>query len=364
MKNTANLIQSILKNRKEFIELFIVAIVIGFGISLAASSILEYCSCENKGRTFLIVGVVLSLLGLFYYIIKLYGARSFSSKIDGFFIIDSGKKEVVDIDSYDYSNKLYEIWKYALVEDKALDSKWNNINFDTHDKTYADFLNIMQEASEYYLLDKLSDHLSAYFDKIEYNKAEFDIYQRNEMPGIFLENRFLELFSKPMNQRAAFLSNNLDGLCNDDEDVYTVYLNGAKYQRFEMKLPKGGKIERDKDKSIVITTNRFTIRLKAIVSGTNTYIPWQFCNIYLGLKFNDIMSYIFETRYEIDVNFKFGSLFRTEGWSYYYWIDSFIVELEKKIDRKYYFENTIEWERSYNILKPLIKMQMNSGILF
>lgn len=354
MQNKNYFLQSILNNRKSFIELIAAAIIIGFGVSLAASSLLEYCDFKNKNLLLLCTGILLFLMGLGYFVVKLFGEKSFSKTLDGFFIVNFIKKEVVSIDSHDYSYELNKILNCGFSEDKALKKIWDNINFKQKDKSFNDFLKIINEATEYYLLEKLSTHLTDFFNNKKYDKKELVEYERNDIPDIFLKNRFLELFSKPMEQREAFVSEKLE-TTNDDSlgAIVTNFSNGAMYSRFDMTLPKNSKLQRNKDGSISIITDRFTIKLRTIISGSNTYIPWEFCKIYLGIDYENYCALI--STYELDITFKFGSLFKTMGWHYYDWIDSFIVSLEENFEEDYFFKSKIEWSKAYTILKPLIQ---------
>ena len=60
------------------------------------------------------------------------------------------------------------------------------------------------EATEYYVLEKLSSHLTDYFNRPHFDEQELHTFARNDIPDVLLSNRFLELFSKPMEDRPLF----------------------------------------------------------------------------------------------------------------------------------------------------------------
>ncbi|WAC03032.1 hypothetical protein N7U66_05220 [Lacinutrix neustonica] len=175
-------LSSILNNKKNLAELVAAAIVIGLGISFIASSIFEYFDFKYKNLIFLIIGSILTLIGFIFYLNKFFGRKKFSKKIEGFFILDKKEKKVIDIDNYDYANKLASNLKYAFKEDKALKKTWNKVDFENVFKKGMKFLEIINEASEYYLLEKLSSHLSVYFNNSKFDKDELVEYERNDIP--------------------------------------------------------------------------------------------------------------------------------------------------------------------------------------
>ncbi len=323
----------------------------GFGVSLTASSLLSYY--PDRSLLFLLIGLGLCATGLGFLLLKFFGRKTFHKELQGFFVLDFPQKEITNIDIYDYSRDLAEMLKYGFSESKDMKTIWDNINFKERDNTFDEFLAIMQEASEYYLLEKLSTHLSGFFNKRDkYSTNELTKYERDDIPDILLRNRFLELFSKPMKHREAFIKNNA---YKEDEDgigkISTMYCNGAMYKNFDLVLPKKSVLEKNKD-SIMIRTNRFTMKIRMHVGGINTYIPWEFCKIYLGLNVGDYLT--FATYCHIDINFRFGALFKPLGWKYYKWVDSFITELEEDFGQHNFFDHKIAWDKTHVIVKSLL----------
>lgn len=356
IENKTGFLKEILNNRRSLLELISAAVLVGFGIELIAASIYGHFNFNHKNSVFFYVGFAFLIVGFIYFIINFFGKKTFSKELTGFFILDRIKKEIIQIDSYDFSNKLGEHLDIAFAEDQALKKIWSNLKFDTvyHNDIKEDFLKIINEASEYYLLEKLSRHLSQFFNDFGYEENEIVEYERNDIPDILLKNRFLELFSKPMDQRVAFIPDGPIEKQEEDpqEKVVACFTDGAMFVNFELILPKKSRVKRNIDNSISIITPRFTLKLNSITDGTGTYIPWEFCMRYLGLTNPLDISELIVT-FHIDITFHFGSLFKTIGWRYYNWIDSFVVELEKDFSKDYYFNDKIEWDKAYTIIKCL-----------
>ena len=360
-KQNLDFLKSILSQKKSLIELLAAAILIGFGVELIASSLFDFFQFENKIPLFLIFGVLLSLVGFLYYLNKIYGQRNFLKKIDAFFILDNEAKDIIMIDNYDYVNNLSQNLIYAFNEDKALFKIWNNIDFDNIYNNGADFLKIINEATEYYLLEKLSSHLSEYFDEQIVNRKELVEYERNDIPDVLLNNRLLELFSKPMHQRESFISkkeaNSVHRFTRDENNkvegkVITSYSNGAMFNHFELILPKNSKLKRKKDGSIALITERFTLFLKTHFGGINTVLPNGFEFYYLNFDYSSKRT-VYHVNFEVEINFHFSSVFKRKSWQYYQWVDTFIKQLEKDISKEYYFDNKIQWDKTYPIVKIL-----------
>ncbi len=58
----------------------------------------------------------------------------------------------------------------------------------------------------------------------------------------------------------------------------------------------------------------------------------------------------YEINIDIDVLIKLGALFTKSGWEYYYWIDSFLEQLDADISKDTFFER-IGWETVLTIIQ-------------
>lgn len=356
-------LSNILTTRKNVIEFIAGAILVGFGVEFIAGSIYGHFNFHHKNLFFLVIGIILSLIGLIFFILKLLGDKRVIKEIDGFLVIDKSNKSVINIDSYDFADEMSRNIESAFHEDAGLKKIWSKTEFQIEKRSdnYQEVLKIINEAAEYYLLEKLSTHLSEYFNSEGHDKNQIVEHERNDIPDILLRNRFLELFSKPMEHRAAFLPDNEEAKEEDDDNrgiIVASFSNGAMFSRFDLTLPKDSKVKRNSDNSISIKTKRFTLNIASITSGVNTYIPWEFCEYYLKLKNPQDLSELIIT-FRIEIIFHFGSFFRTIGWQYYQWIDSFLNELVENFEQEYYFKTKIDWDKAFTIIKSIENLTDN-----
>ncbi|MFC4163386.1 hypothetical protein ACFOWU_06970 [Epilithonimonas zeae] len=346
-----------LDNKKKILELIVVSIFLGIGVSLISSSIFEYIKGENKILIYSILGLLLILICLIYLIRNLFGKRKFEKEIDGFFILNRTQKNITNIDNYDYSSKIFEYLQSAIAEDEEIKKDWLNTNFGDITEERIKILPYIQEISEYYFLEALSTHLSSFFNNTKFKKTKLKSYKRNDIPQILASNRFLDLFSKPMEERALFKNSNQDNFIikftrdSAEGKIISNYKRGAMFQYFDLKLPAESKIVRKKNSTILISNRRFEISITTNVSGVNTYIPIEYKGLYLGLKNLHDPAYI--TNFSIKITFNRSSFFKSSSWEYYQWLDSFLDEFEKNASEKYYFKSKIDWDRIYPIIKTL-----------
>ena len=211
--------------------------------------------------------------------------------------------------------------------------------------------NLIIEATEYFVLTQLCLHLSEYFENPRYPKAMLTKLLRNNIPDVLLSNHFLELFSRPMNERERFLAY-LDS--ENLENIYSSYgKGGAIFDKFELILPSHSKIKRKLDNSIEIETDRFIMTITIVFEGFNTFIPYEFHEYVLQLDMSDPESFAdFQVQVKIDVSFKLAAFLSPGGWDYYYWVDSFFHALSERFEEEKYFQS-IGWEQALTVLNFL-----------
>jgi hypothetical protein len=343
--------------RTNIIELLIIAIIIAFGVNFITDAITNFTKFEPLYE--LIIGVVLCLVSISYFLIRFIGYRQQTRKINAFFIYDKKKNSIVGVPRYDFGEKIKRYLEYAFNENKAFELAWskeplnklcesNSINDEKQDNLYSKLF--IYELIEYYILDNLSDHLRGYFNNDEFSEMRISKFLRNDIPEVLLSNRFLELFSKPMEDRPVFIENIFDD--NNDNENITHNSNGSgvMYSRFELILPTKSSIQRPEPHTIEIRTGRIKMLLKIIFEGYGAFLPDSFEELYLGIE--KPLSYLdvsaVSVSVNIDVEMKFGALFTSKGWEYYYWIDSFLETLNKDLSADEFFSR-INWESAYTV---------------
>jgi hypothetical protein len=357
MKNDQEPLSRLLSSRTNLIELLLIAIFVSFSISLLSGCIILTKGFDPKFGIY--ISIVLGLISIIYFIIHYISKREINEKLEGFFVYNSDEKVLVEVTRYDFSENLYRDMHSAFTENSALKLVWETdplnsfMKFDEKINKYVrkepQSAKLLKEAIEYYILETLSTHLSGYFNNDGIKEENIHEFQRNEIPDVLLSNRFLELFSKPMIERPLFAEHAIKFKEEHGKTVAMYGTNGISFRAFDLILPKKSKIKRMKDNRIEISNSRFSMTISIDFDGMNTNLPEGFEKYYLNVddfrKFN-----VYEIYVNIDIKFKFLSLFSIKGWVYYKWIDSFIEELEEKISQKHFFEN-IQWNNVFTMIQ-------------
>lgn len=93
-----------------------------------------------------------------------------------------------------------------------------------------------------------------------------------------------------MEERDVFASHGAKKISH--EGVVAAYgKGGAKFDRFDLTLPKGARIIREKHGTFRLETKRFSIRIESDVSFVNADVPWEFLARYLKKKHDVVNSF-------------------------------------------------------------------------
>ncbi|MBU0711198.1 hypothetical protein KKA87_04650 [bacterium] len=354
MKN--KVIKDFLNKRRNQTEFILIALSLCLGLVLLCN-----VSSYNHNDTFsIITGLILCSLSIYYFIIKISVVKN-KKNIKGFIIIDNENNEIIPIENYDYVNNISRNLKSAIIEDNAIKIELENAGFksgsDKEKKQKG--IKIINELTEYYILNTISTHLTDYFNNNKIEKEKLVEFSRNDIPLILLNNRFLELFSKPIDKRPifkkhGFKSDRLIIIKDSNKNLVSVkkvsQSNIFRFQSFKIVLPEDSKITKDLDGSIVIENKRIILKFKTIFEG-NTVLPIGFEKYFLDL--HDIFRYdAFQVNIIFEFKLKFGAVFLINRLDF--WINSLIDKIEKKISKEKYF-NKIEWDKTFVILKSLEK---------
>jgi hypothetical protein len=223
---------------------------------------------------------------------------------------------------------------------------------------------LILEATEYFVLRMLSTHLTNYFNDEKFKEENLTKLERKDIPQVLLENRFLNLFSKPMEERTAasfedqYVSKNTQGGSGE---------SNTDFRHFHLILPAKAKVSRTGENTCEITTKKFTLMVSILYLGADELLPADFEKYYLGLqkyyKRSD-PSMVKEKAIEIEVKvfFKNSIFFSTTGLQYYEWLDSYLDKLEEEFSASYFFKK-IGWD-SVSTLMDCLNMDgehFNSG---
>lgn len=349
------LIDKITNNRKEFFEVVVVTIVLAISASGIASALFEIF--DQSDIHLLSIFIIVILFCLLFLARKLVSTRKYKLIIQAFLIFDKKENELVFIPRYHYGEKLFRYLNGAFKENSALLSQWrkepigSGLEFDikkgtvTIRKTAS--VKFIKEATEYYILDTLSTHLKDYFNKEHYSKSELREYSREDVPDILLSNRFMELFTSPMENRSSFNHEYLGD--RQGTIISSSGKDGAIYHRFDLILPNRTAVSRDSSGAIKFDSKNFVLKYNVDFEEFGFVTPFGFERHYLG-----IMDYENSSGYslivEFEVNFKLLSLLRNSKWDYHAWLDGFLETIDKKMSAEAFFDQ-IKWDVAYTIIQ-------------
>ncbi len=360
MKPRGDIIRLLISERSDIIEVVVVGIVIALGVNIAANAITPLLNLGPLGG--FVVGIAITIVGIIYLFARLFSTREQVREYEAIFIYDAEQNSLINIPRYEFGEDFVHYFQGAFVENPAIKTIWEkeplcNIRETVWGKNERDekrprSMELVSEAVEYYILNKLSVHLSGYFSKKGFRETNLQKYDRGDIPQVLLSNRFFELFSRPMIDRPLFVQQALDE--SDEETVSVWNEDGTLYDRFDLILPKESQIQRPKPYTIEIRTPRMSLSIQTDFRGFSANLPRGFATLYLGItnaendeffqRFMDMT-----VRSKISVSFKFGALLSATGWEYYHWIDSFLSDLESDFSANQFFTN-LNWESVHTII--------------
>jgi len=373
MKKTKGVISELMAVRANLVELIVVAVLLALSVNLISSSLPSLIPLSPSWT--LVAGSIIGILALIYSGFRFIRTRHRTVFLKGLFIYDRKANSIISIPRYQYGIKLAAYLKAAFSENEALKTWWDNEPLREQLEVSDESIIIKElhshqliaEATEYFILDELSSHLSTYFSENSIQQKTLETFSRNDIPDVLLKNHFLELFSKDMEERPAFIredankektfpgklvyeKGNETGFYNYKEIAYAKGKGGEVYDRFELALPEKSKLRRSGDGEIEINTKRFCLLVTVDFSKIPTYVPNEFYQFILGLdkKPKDVTE--FEVQVIIDVTFKPGAFLSSKGWEYYYWIDSFLDRFERNFSIDAFFDS-IGWNESLTMMQ-------------
>lgn len=359
------------KNQKsELNSIIVYSIVLGISVNIISGILSEIFDIPLWKNLIIWVCVSLGVI-VVSQIIKLCKLKT-KIKFDCLFIADeSNKNKLIEIPNYKISTDMKEYFESAFSENSAYKSIWEDSGLDKlkgHQSmaTVTESKKLLVEMLEYCLLEHFSMFIGDYYNTRNITKKIIS-YSGDDIPDVLLKNRFLKLFSEDPKNRAAFCTSNKARVLmikeRDDESeddgtvVFMTGSDGAIYRRFALNIPKGSKVFREKDDTIVIDTKLFTLKYKVIFDGFTTVVENDFYRYYLHeincRGFHDWKYFI-----EIDVKYKYTALLKLWDWKYYNWLDEYLVKLSNYCDIESFYKN-IGWEESKTILRILKTPKQN-----
>lgn len=388
-------------SRKGLVELIILVILLSFGINLIADQLFNWL--QEKSFIILLLGTIFCLTPIAYAFVVLFRTRKKQLRIEGCLAYNPIKKELVPIERYAFSETICEYIQAAFAENPALKTRWerqplepyqimvltedgqkekvdhgllsklripidgtteaflpSDMDFSMHFHPISvdenDTVRLITEAMECFLLEQLSIQLESHFNNEQFNKKYLTVYERRDIPDMLLTNTFLELFSRPMTERVAFVDTTFENRETGKETTESISyeFGGSRYRRFRLILPKGSRLKRLTPNTIEIQTKKVRIALTTQFNGKLGGLGFAFRNYYMGTtNLFDLATYA--ASIEVHISIKLRTLLSGAGWNYYHWINSFLKDIEQEVSLDA-FLTRINWESNLALLTCLKHM--------
>jgi len=350
-------------------KIVIIAIFVGFGISLTATSVGKLF--EPEPFTGVIIGIIIAGFSIFFLIALILSNQERIQHVRGMFIYDAKQNKTVPIDRYQFSEYLERNLQSAFAENPDLKKIWEQesldygftlVDDDALVKKKKGSIELIREALEYFVLSRLSITLTDYFNQEQFDDKHLQKIKREDVPQLLNHNRFLELFSKPMEERPHFVKSREDEEhVSDEKIVWAGGEGGIQFESFSLILPKGSNVTKIDKNRILIDTKKMSIEIESRFDEIGTVLPRGFEKYYVQIEniFDAKKGFGYHVS-SIDVTvriiFKIGILFTGERTKYYEWVDKFLEYLDLNISKDRFFEK-IRWDTTYAVIKYLENFQ-------
>lgn len=140
---------------------------------------------------------------------------------------------------------------------------------------------------------------------------------RSDIADYLLDNRVLDLISKPFEDREKFLSEIKDK--DNIDDIYTLLGDdNVEFNKFELKLPPKTILKKEGKEVLIISGKYFKLKLHSSFRGFNANIPPDFHRFYVSTP--NMFFYSISLKLEISLKPSFFLL--SPNWKNFLWIDS------------------------------------------
>lgn len=341
------------KNRTFALELALVVLAAALGVNLISTFLGEVL----PGWMSLVLGVVLIFASIGFLVWLRLKPMSFERKIRGFFLYDKGENQLVKVENYKLSEETSELLAAGFAEDAAFKKQWDlsplSEAYDPDadlDKVGIKSKKLMQELLEYMVLERLNVHLSDFFNSSEFSDSEMKKYNRNDVPQVLLANRFLELFSRSPEHRAAFMDDADDKVNDGWTLINKTSASGAYFYRFELRLPKDSSLSRSPSGDILIDGPIMSVCISVPFNGYGVNVPFEFIKYYVGRRDNliDVRPLLVELNVEVRVKRQLTA--DKTAIKYSEWVEDFLEKLEEEYSQEA-FLSRIGWSQLEAYLK-------------
>jgi hypothetical protein len=341
-------INEITSSQGELVKIFFIAVFLTIGINLLTNQI---STLQNPFFAF-IAGIVLIFISIVYLTqIFVTNKRKMHEEFGAFLVYNKESNLFEDVPEYHFSWDAIEYMKAAFVENINLNEFWKTkpLNYDNF-PIRSDLRKFVNELTEYCILRTLFTQNEGFFNAAGFNESDKKRIERDDIPELLIKNRFLELISKPMSERALF---NFEEESNDHGTVVSASgENGALYNRCALYLPKKCTILKPKDNVVLIDSDLMTISITSDFRGFGYNMPAEFLKRYLKIDDENETVSVYGIKIIVDITFKAKSLLSQGDLKYYLWVDEFMRTLDDYLSGETFFKR-IGWNSAMTIIRCL-----------
>jgi hypothetical protein len=364
-QRSRGMLAPLILGRAQMVEVVIGAVVLGLGTGLIGS----YLADQLPPGLIACGGLALVVAALAILSSRALQPGVWERSFEGFVLYDGAANDLVPADQrYIFGVELRHYLKSAFAEIPDLRDEWDSqplsANLTGHTWPPAESAasrEVLRQATEYFVLTQLSTHLRDYFESFGASRELASLHP-SDISDVLTHNRFLKLFTTPIEERAA--STEAVGTSRTvtvhhwtgggaPEEGVLVLQHGpgdARYERFLLILPTGSKVRRGAVDRIEIDTKRFRLAIRSTVDGLSTSLPRGYAANYLQAvplhEEDRLVAYV--VRIAVTVRPRVSGLFSPRNWSPYIWLDNWLDVLDKKLSRERYFER-IGWEAAETV---------------
>ncbi|HIF9309364.1 TPA: hypothetical protein ACX6RK_001577 [Photobacterium damselae] len=198
--------------KTNLLEILAIAVIVALGVNVFSAGLVGFFDLPYSNT--LILGILLIFIVALFLIRNIKPINSGAFVFEAAICVDKESKKLIPIEGYPFAEDTSRFVKAICTENKAIHKLWTDDPIGSG-FSFADGKQVRKkpksnlllvEAVEYYVLNSLSLHLNSYFIKNGLSSDdELITLERKNIPSVLLENRYLDLFSKPMEEREAFL---------------------------------------------------------------------------------------------------------------------------------------------------------------
>jgi len=183
-------VEDMIEIRHQFTETIAITMIAALGIILISQTLISRLSPYMV----LAVGIGLCVLSLYYVFSLKLRSRIKTANYDAFVVYDASQNRTVRVPAYEFSEHLERSLSAVFQENSALKQLWKR----------EPLSRVLFPSRQTFT------HLTDYFNEDRFSAEYLKKYERSDIPDILLRNRFLETFSRPMNERSAFADRHFD----------------------------------------------------------------------------------------------------------------------------------------------------------